>query len=104
MNKNYIIQKKYLHYVVSEFEIMKSLSGFPFVIDLHYCFQSANYLFMVIDICPGGDFDNLKYVNQVGEMRHMVGRQSCHRAQTGHQFQQRIEYNERARTYGYRHE
>ena len=65
MNKNYIIQKKYLHYVVSEFEIMKSLSGFPFVIDLHYCFQSANYLFMVIDICPGGDFDNLKYVNNL---------------------------------------
>ena len=65
MNKNYIIQKKYLHYVVSEFEIMKSLSGFPFVIDLHYCFQSANYLFMVIDICPGGDFDNLKYINNL---------------------------------------
>ena len=49
MNKNYIIQKKYLHYVVSEFEIMKMLSGFPFVIDLHYCFQSANYLYMIID-------------------------------------------------------
>jgi len=65
MNKNYIIQKKYLHYVVSEFEIMKSLTGFPFVIDLHYCFQSANYLFMVIDICPGGDFDNLKYINNL---------------------------------------
>ena len=65
MNKNYIIQKKYLNYVVSEFEIMKSLTGFPFVIDLHYCFQSANYLFMVIDICPGGDFDNLKYINNL---------------------------------------
>ena len=65
MNKNLIIQKKYLHYVVSEFEIMKSLTGFPFVIDLHYCFQSANYLFMVIDICPGGDFDNLKYINNL---------------------------------------
>ena len=65
MNKNYIIQKKYLHYVVSEFEIMKTLTGSPFVIDLHYCFQSANYLFMVIDICPGGDFDNLKYINNL---------------------------------------
>ena len=65
MNKNYIIHKKYLSYVVSEFEILKSLTGFPFVIDLHYCFQSANYLFMVIDICPGGDFDNLKYINNL---------------------------------------
>jgi serine/threonine protein kinase len=65
MNKNFIIQKKYLHYVVSEFEIMKMLSGFPFVLDLHYCFQSANYLYMVIDICPGGDFTDLKYINNL---------------------------------------
>jgi len=63
MNKNFIIQRKYLHYVVGEFEIMKMLSGFPFVLDLHYCFQSANYLYMVIDICPGGDFTDIKYIN-----------------------------------------
>ena len=65
MNKNYIIQKKYLHYVVSEFEIMKLLSGFPFVLDLHYCFQSANYLYMIVDICPNGDFEDLKYINNI---------------------------------------
>ena len=63
MNKNYIIKKKFLHYIVSEFEIMKSLSGFPFVLDLHYCFQSANYLYIIIDYCPNGDFRNLKYLN-----------------------------------------
>ena len=65
MNKNYIIHKKYLHYVVSEFEIMKDLSGFPFVLDLHYCFQSANYLYMIIDYCPNGDFNNLKCINNI---------------------------------------
>ena len=65
MNKNYIIQKKYLHYVVSEFEIMKMLSGFPFVLDLHYCFQSANYLYMIIDICPNGDFTDIKSINNL---------------------------------------
>ena len=65
MNKNYIIEKKYLHYVVSEFEIMKSLSGFPFVLDLHYCFQSANYLFLIMDYCPNGDFKKLKYINNM---------------------------------------
>ena len=63
MNKNYIIQKKYLHYVVSEFQIMKSLSGFPFVLDLHYCFQSANYLYLIIDYCPNGDFTKLESIN-----------------------------------------
>ena len=65
MNKNYIIKKKYLHYVVSEFEIMKSLAGFPFVLDLHYCFQSANYLYLIIDYCPGGDFTKLKSINNL---------------------------------------
>ena len=65
MNKNYIIQKKYLHYVVSEFEIMKSLAGFPFVLDLHYCFQSANYLYLIIDLCPNGDFTKLESMNNL---------------------------------------
>ena len=65
MNKNYIIQKKYLHYIVSEFEIMKSLAGFPFVLDIHYCFQSANYLYLIIDYCPNGDFTKLKKLNNL---------------------------------------
>ena len=65
MNKNYIIKKKYLHYIVSEFEIMKSLSGFPFILDLHYCFQTANYLYLVIDYCPNGDFTKLKKINDI---------------------------------------
>ena len=63
MNKNYVIKKKYLHYVVSEFEIMKSLAGFPFILDLHYCFQTANYLYLIIDYCPNGDFTKLESVN-----------------------------------------
>ena len=63
MNKNYIIKKKYLHYVVSEFEIMKSLSGFPFILDIHYCFQTANYLYLIIDYCPNGDFAKLESIN-----------------------------------------
>ena len=65
MNKNYLIKKKYLHYVISEFEIMKKLSGFPFILDLHYSFQSANYLYLVIDYCPNGDFKRIKSINNI---------------------------------------
>ena len=65
MNKNYVIKKKYLHYIVSEFQIMKLLGGFPFVLDLHYCFQSANYLYLIIDYCPNGDFTKLKSINNL---------------------------------------
>ena len=43
MNKNYIINKKYLH----------------------YCFQSANYLYLIIDYCPNGDFTKIKYINNM---------------------------------------
>jgi serine/threonine protein kinase len=65
MNKNYIIKKKYLHYVVSEFEIMKSLAGFPFILDIHFCFQSANYLYLIVDYCPNGDFTKLRKINNL---------------------------------------
>ena len=63
MNKNTIIQKKYFHYIMSEYEILKYLSGCPFILDIYYCFQSANYLYMIIDLCTNGDLTNLKYVN-----------------------------------------
>ena len=52
-----------MHYVVSEFQIMKALSGFPFVLDLHYCFLTANYLYLIIDYCPNGDFTDLESMN-----------------------------------------
>ena len=43
MNKNSIIKQKYLHYIMSEFDIMKEFTNFPFILNLHYCFQSPNY-------------------------------------------------------------
>ena len=63
INKNSIIQKRYFHYIMSEYEILKFLSGCPFILDIYYCFQSANYLYMIIDLCSNGDLTNLKYVN-----------------------------------------
>ena len=63
MNKNTIIKKKYFHYIISEYEILKYLSGCPFILDIYYCFQSANYLYMIIDLCSNGDMTNLKKVN-----------------------------------------
>jgi protein kinase/protein kinase A len=44
---------------------MKSLTGFSFVLDLHYCFQTANYLYLIIDYCPNGDFTKLKSINNL---------------------------------------
>ena len=63
MNKNIIIEKKYFNYMITEFEILKLLNGFPFILNLHFCFQSANYLFMILDLCSNGDISELKYIN-----------------------------------------
>ena len=49
--------------MITEFEILKLLNGFPFILNLHFCFQSANYLFMILDFCSNGDISELKYVN-----------------------------------------
>ena len=62
INKNSSIKKNYLHYIIREYEILKELSNFPFILNLHFCFQSANYLFMVLDLCDGGDFTNVKKI------------------------------------------
>lgn len=65
MSKDYLISKKHLHCVINEFEIMQALNGFPFVSDLHYAFQTANYLYLITDYCEGGDFTNIKSVNNL---------------------------------------
>jgi serine/threonine protein kinase len=31
----------------------------PFLVNMHSAFTSNNYLFMVLDLCPGGDLFNL---------------------------------------------
>ena len=58
INKNIIIEKKYFHYMMQEFEILKYLNGCPFILGIHYAFQTANFLFMVTDLCSNGDISN----------------------------------------------
>jgi serine/threonine protein kinase len=31
----------------------------PFIINLHYAFQSEDSLYLILDYCPGGDIDTL---------------------------------------------
>ena len=58
INKNIIIEKKYLNYMMQEFEILKYLNGCPFILSIHYAFQTANFLFMVTDLCSNGDISH----------------------------------------------
>ena len=54
LNKRKLIAKKQLKYAVSEANILKKLDS-PFVITLHYAFETPLNLYMAIDNCSNGD-------------------------------------------------
>ena len=56
LNKDFLIKHKLLKYAISECNVLKK-SKSPFIITLHYAFQTPENLYMVIDYCPGGDLN-----------------------------------------------
>lgn len=54
LNKQHLLKHKQLHYAISECKIMKSLNH-PFILQIHYAFQTPRNLYMVLDYCPNGD-------------------------------------------------
>ena len=58
LNKNFLIKHKLLRNAITECNILKKASS-PFIISLHYAFQTLENLYMIIDYCPGGDLGTL---------------------------------------------
>ena len=54
LNKNFLLNNNQLKYAISECNILKQ-ANFPFIINLHYSFQTNENLYMILDYCPGGD-------------------------------------------------
>ena len=54
INKKYLIRNHQLRYAVTECNVLKQVSH-PYIIKLHYSFQTPDYLYMILDFCPGGD-------------------------------------------------
>lgn len=54
INKKYLIRNQQLRYAVTECNVLK-LARHPFIITLHYAFQTPDHLYMILDFCPGGD-------------------------------------------------
>lgn len=50
--------KKQLKYAVGEASILKKINC-PFVITLHYSFQTPTNLYIALDYCPYGDLAEL---------------------------------------------
>lgn len=54
LSKDFLRSHNQLDYSISECRILRSLQH-PFVIRLHYAFQTKACLYMVLDYCPNGD-------------------------------------------------
>jgi serine/threonine protein kinase len=58
-NKKSIVAKKHSQYINTERMVLTSCSNHPFIVTLHYSFQTDSKLFLVMDFCGGGDLLNL---------------------------------------------
>ena len=54
LNKKKLMAKKQLKYAVGEANILKKVNC-PFIIGLHYSFQTPSNLYIALDYCPNGD-------------------------------------------------
>lgn len=63
LSKKMLIAKKQLRYAVSEATILRKLES-PFIVTLHYAFQSPRHLYLVLDYCSMGDLSELILVRE----------------------------------------
>jgi serine/threonine protein kinase len=54
--KEKVYGKNLVKYAKTERNVLSSVSH-PFIVKLHYAFQTENRLYFVMDYCPGGDLD-----------------------------------------------
>lgn len=58
LDKTMIMKQNILRYAMTERKILSTINH-PFVVKLHYAFQTMEKLYLVMDYCPGGDLAKL---------------------------------------------
>jgi serine/threonine protein kinase len=58
LNKRPKHDENWLRYIQTERDVLAS-SQSPFIVKLHYAFQTKVKLFLVLDFCPGGDLETM---------------------------------------------
>lgn len=56
LKKKTLIIKKQLKYALSEANVLKKVDH-QFIINLHYAFQTPNFLYLALDYCSGRDLN-----------------------------------------------
>jgi serine/threonine protein kinase/ankyrin repeat protein len=59
LSKNQLIREKQVKYCLIEKRILQGNNNHPFLISLHFAFQTTDALCMVLDFCPHGDFSDM---------------------------------------------
>ncbi len=54
LKKAFLYRNKHLKYAITECNILKQAEH-PFVIKMHYSFQTPDKPYMILDVCPGND-------------------------------------------------
>lgn len=65
LDKGMIMRQNILRYAMTERKILSTINH-PFVVRLHYAFQSSEKLYLVMQYCPGGDL--LQLVKKRGKL------------------------------------
>ena len=66
LNKSYLFKKKLLRFAITECNVLKE-SNCPFIIKLHYSFQTPDNLYMILDYCSIGDLSYQIQLNLLEE-------------------------------------
>mmetsp|Transcript_28310 Transcript_28310/g.21156 ORF Transcript_28310/g.21156 Transcript_28310/m.21156 type:complete len:134 (+) Transcript_28310:1754-2155(+) len=54
LKKAFLVKNNHLKYAITECNILKQ-ANHPFVLKMHYAFQTPDNLYMILDYCSGGD-------------------------------------------------
>ena len=74
LNKAFLVKNNHLKYAISEANILKRASH-PFVLKMHYSFQTPQNLYMILDLCSGGDLAyhlSIKEIFEENEARFFI--------------------------------
>jgi len=67
MLKERLVKKNYMKYAITEANILKEIEC-PFIVKLHYCFQTSRSVYLVMEHCPRGTLaDLLQKLNYLPE-------------------------------------
>lgn len=74
LKKSVLARNKHLKYAITECNVLKK-ADHPFIIRLHFSFQTPDYLYMILDYCPNGDLSihlNQKQIFEENEARFFI--------------------------------